>query len=101
MKRRGIILMSAVLLLAAGCGKGIVPQARQPKEKQEVKIVKTQDALFCFKCHAYEKYTGAGGKFPHLKHFGIGFHCNQCHDIRGHHHLTTITKKNAPCSGCH
>lgn len=99
------MLVPVLLLFAAGCGDAGMPKSHATgEEAKETKVMKVQEALFCFKCHSYDKYTGAGGKFPHLKHkkeFGIAFHCNQCHDFKMHSHLATVTKKNAPCSNCH
>lgn len=104
MKRLWAFSLSIALLFAGGCGASLVPQVETKKEEKVVKIVKVQEALFCFKCHSFDQYSGGGGRFPHAKHmkeFGITFHCNQCHDFNGHHKIDVIKKTNAPCSSCH
>jgi hypothetical protein len=96
--------LSLALLFAGGCGTSLVPRVETKKEEKEVKIVKVQEALFCFKCHSAAQYSGGGGKFPHAKHmkeFGLAFHCNQCHDVTGHQKMDVVKKANAPCSSCH
>jgi|GEM_PF-5649490 len=101
-------LSSALFLFSAGCSDTMMqPMHEKSEEEKEVKIVKMQDTLFCFKCHSKANFNGRGGKFPHVKHKALlkdmtgVLHCNQCHDIKGHHKIVTISKKNAPCNNCH
>ncbi len=105
MRRLWMVILPALLLTASGCkDKMLVMPGAEKEEAKEVKTVKMQEALFCFKCHSYSKYEGQSGGFPHLKHrkeFGINLHCNQCHDFKGHQALAVIKKSNPPCSNCH
>jgi hypothetical protein len=110
--RKIAIPMLVAALFTVGCGKDLIGKAQQKKHGEEaasVTVVALKDAVPCFGCHDYERYTvGKGKKFPHLKHrneMGITLHCNQCHEVKdlngGKGHVVTITKKNQPCNGCH
>jgi c(7)-type cytochrome triheme protein len=99
------------LLLLASCTLNN-PGEKPKQETEESPVISSlQDSsLPCFKCHAFERFSGdAAGEFSHLKHLGFGVHCNQCHIIKPHkemalnentcnncHHLTTFTFSNTP-----
>lgn len=72
-------------------------------EKAPEKIISRDEAvgsLPCFKCHSYQKFSAPPQKgiFPHQRHMDAGYHCNQCHDPRGHRHM--VVNRNI-CSNCH
>ena len=59
--------------------------------------------LPCFRCHSFEKFSAQPekGVFSHRLHItgaGAGFHCNQCHDFRGHKHISVDRDA---CDYCH
>jgi len=103
-------LLTAVLCCAAlaACGDlGVFPAAEKEKADPPPAVVSVEDALFCFKCHARDAYEGKGGGYSHTAHremmkdmVGV-LHCNQCHDVRGHAPLKTVSKAQPPCSACH
>jgi c(7)-type cytochrome triheme protein len=97
----GRIFLSILIVLAvAGC---------RVKEEAVTQIegktpLLSQDELIkslpCFKCHSEERFlkTPEAGRFPHRPHISIDIHCNQCHEIRGHHEIAIDTQI---CAGCH
>lgn len=94
-----MIVCMAVLALATAC----VP----PKEKEKAEVpaetfITRDDALAglpCFKCHSIGRFNAREkGRFPHSMHRDTGYHCNQCHIIRGHHAVEFIT---SGCRECH
>jgi len=74
------------------------------KAKAEPEKVISRDeamgSLPCFKCHSFQKFAAAPkkGVFAHQLHTNTGFHCNQCHDFKGHQHVTI--DRNI-CGNCH
>lgn len=72
-------------------------------ENAPEKIISRDEAvgsLPCFKCHSYQKFSAQPHKgiFSHQKHMDAGYHCNQCHDPRGHRHM--VVNRNI-CGNCH
>ena len=106
---RNILIAGMISMAMTACSDIVVHPAEKKNEQDtQATVVKMEEALFCFKCHSRANYDGRGGKFPHIAHQGmlrdmVGgvLHCNQCHDIKGHAKLKTISKANAPCSNCH
>ncbi|HKN19318.1 MAG TPA: hypothetical protein VJW95_05930, partial [Dissulfurispiraceae bacterium] len=46
--------------------------------------------LPCFRCHSFDKFSAnpEKGVFAHRLHITGGVHCNQCHDFKGHKHIS-------------
>lgn len=83
---------------------GCVPKKpeREKMQKEGDVIVSRDEArgsLPCFRCHSYQKFISSPkGMFPHLKHLDVGYHCNQCHDVKGHKHM--VINRDV-CNACH
>lgn len=97
----GRIFLSILIVLAvAGCRvkEEAVTQieGKTPLLSQD-ELIK---ALPCFKCHSGERFLKVRevGRFPHRPHISIDIHCNQCHEVRGHHEITINTEQ---CASCH
>lgn len=95
------VVISALMF---GCSSKL-PSAAEKKhpEKAPEKVISRDEAygsLPCFKCHSYQKFSGQPRKgiFSHQIHTKTGYHCNQCHDFKGHRHITI--NKNV-CGNCH
>ena len=98
---RWLVAIITISALIFGCSpkkaeKGVT-------EKAPEKIISRDEAvgsLPCFKCHSYQKFSAPPQKgiFPHQRHMDAGYHCNQCHDPRGHRHMVVNRKI---CSNCH
>ena len=72
-------------------------------EKAPEKVISRDEAvgsLPCFRCHSYQKFSSQPQKgiFPHSVHMETGYHCNQCHEIKGH---KNIVVNRDICSNCH
>ncbi|MBI5188884.1 MAG: cytochrome c3 family protein [Nitrospirae bacterium] len=102
MMRRGVILLLILIASAfTGCKtkEKIVVHAGEEK----VPVLSGSDlikAIPCFRCHSEEKFSTmqGRGKFSHKPHTGIGIHCNQCHEVKGHHKITINAET---CACCH
>lgn len=75
---------------------------KEKKEGPQDRVISRDEAIGgipCFKCHSYKKFASVEkGTFPHLVHTDKGYHCNQCHTIKGHRHMKTTS---ALCKDCH
>lgn len=92
-----------IVLLILGCSPAIEQMDKRNAEEIPVNVISADEAvgaLPCFKCHSYQKFSAEPQKgiFSHQLHMDNGYHCNQCHDVRGHQHLT-VNKD--ICSSCH
>lgn len=90
-------------LLILGCSPAIEQLNKKKAEETPVNVISADEAvgeLPCFRCHSYQKFSAAPqtGIFSHRIHKDSGYHCNQCHDVIGHKHLT-INKD--ICGNCH
>ncbi len=95
------VIISALMF---GCSSKL-PSVNEKKkaEKAPEKIISRDEALGtlpCFKCHSYQKFSGqpVKGIFSHQIHTKTGYHCNQCHDFKGHKHITVNRDL---CGNCH
>lgn len=91
------ILITALLFSCAP------KKPEKEKLQKEPEIIISRDealgGLPCFKCHSYQKFTTSQkGAFPHQKHLDAGYHCNQCHDVKGH---KSIVINRDICNVCH
>jgi c(7)-type cytochrome triheme protein len=101
MKRLAFTGIIALLML--GCSPAIEQIDKKKAEENPVNVISADEAigeLPCFKCHSYQKFSASPqtGIFSHQLHSGKGYHCNQCHDVQGHKHLT-VNKD--VCNNCH
>ena len=102
MRWPALAVIAALLIL--GCSPHTGKTGNEKKtEETPVNVISADEAvgeLPCFKCHSYQKFSAAPkqGIFSHQLHMDKGYHCNQCHDVRGHKHLT-VNKD--VCSNCH
>lgn len=97
---RWAILVVIIGSLLIGCSSKI---EREQTETTPGKIISVDEAvgsLPCFKCHSYQKFSAAPqkGVFSHQIHTNTGYHCNQCHEIKGHKHVAINT---GICGNCH
>lgn len=97
---RWLVVVITISALILGCSP---KKTEKPLEKAPEKIISRDEAvgsLPCFKCHSYQKFSAPlqRGIFPHQKHMDAGYHCNQCHDPKGHQHI--VVNRNT-CSNCH
>ncbi len=96
---RWLILVIAGTLMA-GCSPKI--ESGKAKEAQEHVISRDEavGSLPCFKCHSYKKFSSAPRKgiFAHQIHTKTGYHCNQCHEVKGHSHIII---NRSLCGNCH
>ncbi len=98
------IIPVIICALMLGCVPKIeMERDEKPIEKPIEKIVSREDAmrsLPCFGCHSYNKFTAAParGIFSHSLHIDMGYHCNQCHEVRGH---KPVVLNMATCINCH
>lgn len=102
------LVFSLIIILFLGCAPK-KPETGKIQKEPEMIISRDEalGSLPCFRCHSYQKFmTVQKGVFPHPRHLDAGYHCNQCHDVRGHkqmvinrdvcnicHNLKTITLK--------
>ncbi|MFO0752524.1 MAG: cytochrome c3 family protein [Thermodesulfovibrionales bacterium] len=89
----GIFLVSGALAFA-----GV-----QKEQKAPERVISRDEALGslpCFKCHSYRKFAAQPkpGIFSHRIHAATGYHCNQCHDFKGHRHIRVNRDL---CGSCH
>jgi c(7)-type cytochrome triheme protein len=97
-------LFIVVCALMSGCAPKIETEKDKKPIQQPIKqIVSREDAvrsLPCFRCHAYDKFAAGPekGMFSHQVHADMGYHCNQCHAVRGHE---PVVINHAVCASCH
>ncbi len=96
---RAVIFVLITFLLISCVPK----QPEKERLQKEPEIIVSRDealrGLPCFGCHSYEKFTTIEkGMFSHQQHIDSGYHCNQCHDVKGHKLM--IINKNV-CNTCH
>jgi c(7)-type cytochrome triheme protein len=90
--------------LIFGCAPKIETEKDEKPIEQPIKqIVSREDAmrsLPCFGCHSYNEFAAMPerGIFSHQLHSDMGYHCNQCHDVRGHE---SVVINKATCASCH
>ncbi|MBI5075506.1 MAG: cytochrome c3 family protein [Nitrospirae bacterium] len=94
------IVVLIMFSLVLGCSPG---QEKAKTENEQDKVISRDEAvgnLPCFKCHSYKTFSSAPRKgiFSHQIHINTGFHCNQCHDVRGHEHMII---NRSLCNACH
>ena len=99
MKWTIFVVISALIF---GCSSKL-PSTEKKVEKAPEKVITRDEAmgsLPCFKCHSYQKFSGQPqkGVFSHRIHVKTGFHCNQCHDFKGHRHI--VVDRDV-CGNCH
>jgi c(7)-type cytochrome triheme protein len=97
------VLLIITACLTAGCYPKLDQVYKEKGAEAPVAVISVDEAvggLPCFKCHSYNEFSGEPkeGIFSHELHTDTGYHCNQCHNIQGHSHLT-INKD--ICSNCH
>lgn len=70
--------------------------------KPQERVVSRDEVMMelpCFRCHSYDRFSPLGrGVFPHVIHRDVGYHCNQCHPVTGHHPMKIDTTL---CNDCH
>ncbi|MBZ0157668.1 MAG: cytochrome c3 family protein [Alphaproteobacteria bacterium] len=97
--RGALVFIIGILLVS-----GVSSFAGVSKEQKAPEKVTSRDealgSLPCFKCHSYQKFAAKPkpGVFSHQLHATTGYHCNQCHDFRGHQHIK-VNKD--VCGNCH
>jgi c(7)-type cytochrome triheme protein len=96
---RAVIFVLITFLLISCVPK----QPEKERLQKEPEIIVSRDealrGLPCFGCHSYEKFTTIEkGMFSHQQHIDSGYHCNQCHDVKGHKHI--IINRDV-CNSCH
>lgn len=97
------VLVISTAFLLTGCYPNMDQMHQEKVAEAPVTIISVNEALGglpCFKCHSYKEFSGTPQKgiFSHKLHMDTGYHCNQCHDVRGHNHVT-INKD--ICGECH
>jgi c(7)-type cytochrome triheme protein len=97
------VLVIITVCLMAGCYPNIDQVHEEKGAEAPVTVISVDEAvgeLPCFKCHSYKEFSGKPqeGIFSHELHRDTGYHCNQCHNVRGHYHVA-INKD--ICSECH
>lgn len=101
---RWITLFIIGALIIGGCTSKLpFPDDKKKAEKAPEKVITVDEAvggLPCFKCHSYKKFSESPGKgvFSHQVHIRTSYHCNQCHDFKGHEHISI--NRNV-CGNCH
>jgi len=91
------------IFLIAGCYPNIEHINKEKAAEAPVTVISIDEAvggLPCFKCHSYKEFSGAPqqGIFSHELHADTGYHCNQCHDVKGHN---AVKVNRDVCNGCH
>ncbi len=95
---RAITILSLVLMLFSCKWKTDEKPVVREKEPPVISSL-SESGLPCFKCHSYQKFSmDEAGKFSHVKHTGLGVHCNQCHIIKPH---KEISLNKDVCNNCH
>jgi hypothetical protein len=97
-----IVLCTIVLVFSLGLPEKLYGGHGDSEQAEEEGTAEMYDIkeIPCFKCHSYDRYLQdpAPGIFSHSLHSEFEYHCNQCHDFRGHREMVINT---AVCKSCH
>jgi len=102
MKWPALTLIAFLVILGCSPYSGMTG-GKTKAEETTVNVISRDEAvgeLPCFKCHSYQKFSAPPkqGIFAHQLHVDTGYHCNQCHNVIGHQHLTV---RRDICNTCH
>lgn len=94
------IVFVVIGVLFFGCAHKIEKEKTEKAPERVITRDEAYGSLPCFKCHSYRTFsaTPKKGLFSHRVHINSGYHCNQCHDFKGHRHIAV---NRDICGNCH